>query len=433
MSALSKLIAARTSLILDSPFFGSLILNLKMKEDKGCKTGWVNGRELGYNPDFINSLPHERVLGFCAHEVMHPAMGHPWRREGRDHKLFNMACDYAINGELIEAGFILPDDVLVPPQEWKGKSAEWIYERLQAQQSENEPQPGPGNPQPGNGQGTPDPDGQPDDSEQEPGEDEEPEKDDSQEPDDSEPSNDSQDGQEDGTEPQEEPLDDTDVRDAPTTADEDGDPAPSEQDWKQKVTQAAQMAAQAGKLPGGMKRLVQQALKPKLDPKSLLHRFLSERSSGDFSWTRPNSRYISMGLYLPTLESKSLGEIAVLCDTSASTSDISLNYARGILQSILDEVNPAGVTLYMVDTEIHGVQRMERGDPLTWEPQGGGGTSFASFFRHMETTEPQPVCVIGISDLQADFGDTVPSLPILWLTDTKDGTAPFGEVVELDR
>lgn len=417
MSALSKLIAARTALVLDSPFLGSLILNLKMKEDRGCKTGWVNGRELGYNPDFINSLPHERVLGFCAHEVMHPAMGHPWRRDGRDHKLFNAACDYAINGELIESGFILPDDVLVPPQEWKGKSAEWIYERLQAQQSENEPQPGPGNPQPGNGQGTPDPDGQEDDSEQE--------------PDDSEPSNDSQDGQEDGTEPQEEPLDDTDVRDAPTTADEDGDPAPSEQDWKQKVTQAAQMAAQAGKLPGGMKRLVKDALRVKLDPKSLLLRFFSERSTGDYTWTRPNTRYLSQGLYLPVLESKELGEVAIMIDTSGSMDEISLAYARGIVQSVLDEVNPQRVTLYFADTEVAHKATLEKGEPLTWEPDGGGGTDFCAALKAIDE-DGTPVCALCITDLDGTLPDTVPSTPIIWLC-TTERVAPFGETVFLDR
>ena len=73
---------------------------------------------------------------------------------------------------------------------------------------------------------------------------------------------------------------------------------------------------------------------------------------------------------------------------------------------------------------------MERGEPLTWEPKGGGGTSFASFFA--TPLETEPVCIIGISDLYADFGSVTPSAPVLWLTDTKGKDAPFGETVYVD-
>lgn len=135
---------------------------------------------------------------------------------------------------------------------------------------------------------------------------------------------------------------------------------------------------------------------------------------------------------MPSLESKGLGEIGVLVDTSGSVNSVSLQYARGILEQVLDEVQPAGITLYFVDTKVNGIHRMERGEPLTWEPKGGGGTSFVSFFEDVERGDIQPVCVIGISDLAATFGP-VPSVPVLWLTDTENATAPFGEVVYVDK
>jgi predicted metal-dependent peptidase len=123
----------------------------------------------------------------------------------------------------------------------------------------------------------------------------------------------------------------------------------------------------------------------------------------------------------------------VLVDTSGSVSSVALDYARGILEQVLDEVQPAGITLYFVDTDIHGIHRMERGEPLKWEPKGGGGTSFVSFFEQVERGDIQPACIIGISDLEATFGNTVPAVPVLWLTDTQDASAPFGEVVYVDR
>jgi predicted metal-dependent peptidase len=278
-----------------------------------------------------------------------------------------VAADRAINHDLKGSGFKLPPGALYPSADEEGKSAEWIY----ARQDEN---------QDGNGKSKPDPLGE--------------------------------------------------LRDAPNGPDEDGNPAPSEQDWKQKMAEALNSAKMAGKVPGGLARLVKEALRPRVDVRSLLLRFFSERSNADYSWSRPNSRYIAQGLYLPSLESSALGEIAVLCDTSGSVDETSLAYARSILEQVLDEVNPAGVTLYMVDTEVHTVHRMERGDLLTWEPKGGGGTDFSSFFETVETGDIQPVCVIGISDLYANFGETVPSVPVLWLS-TTDMIAPFGETVSL--
>ena len=406
MSAASKIVSARTTLVLEQPFFGSLALSLKVKADPGCGTAYTDGRVLGYDPAFIESLSHARITGTVAHEVFHCALGHPWRRDGREFKRWNIACDLAINPQLRDSGFTLPDGVLYPslyslPD---GKSAEWYYSRIPESKSPD-PQPGKGKekgngtPQPGNGQpqpGTPDPNAQPDPNGK-------------------------------GTP---DPL--GEVRDAPTGPDADGDPAPTEQDWKLKASQALNSAKMAGKLAGGLSRTIGEALKPRIDVRSLLLRFFSERSTGDYSCQRPNPRYIAQGLYLPALESKALGEIIILADTSGSMDTQALAFTRGIVEQVIEETNPAGVTLYMVDTEVHTVHRMERGEPLTWEPKGGGGTDFSSFFEQVASGEVQPVCIIGITDLQARFGDLIPDVPVLWLT-TENRTAPFGEVVFVDR
>ena len=385
MSAQSKVTAARTSLVLEQPFFGSLALSLKVKEDPGCGTAWTDGRTLGYDPTFIDSLSHDKVTALIAHEVMHCAMGHPWRRDGRGMKQWNVATDMAINSELRESGFSLPSCAVYPNAGENGKSAEWYYARQQESDTPQDDPHGNGDPSdgqgdPGTGQGTPDPLGE--------------------------------------------------VRDAPTGADADGDPAPTETEWKERAAQAVNSAKMAGKLPGGLSRAVQQALKPRLDIRSLLLRFFSERSTGDYSWTRPNSRYIAQGLYLPALESKALGEIAIGIDTSGSVDSISLNYARGIVESVIEECSPAAVTVHYFDSTVQRVDRFERGESLTWEPMGGGGTSFVEVLEAIEL-EGTAVCAVVITDLQGTFPDSC-SLPVLWLA-TEEGTAPFGETVPLDR
>lgn len=361
-----KIIAARTSMVLDEPFFGALALSLPPKEDTTCETAWTDGRNIGYNPTFIESLTHAEIVGLFKHETLHCAMGHPWRRDGREHRRFNVACDLAINPDC----GTLPKGSLVPNASQLGKSAEWIYARL------------PESPKGKGGKGTPDPAGE--------------------------------------------------VRDAPTGADEDGQPAPTEGEWKQRTAEALQQAKMQGALPEGLARMVESALDKRVDVKSLLLRFFTERTRSDYDFCRPNTRYISLGLYLPALHSVSMGEVAILCDTSSSVSGPALQFARGILEQVLDEVQPAGVTLYFVDTKIHGTHRMEPGDPLAWEPKGGGGTCFKSCFSEFEKSDIMPVCIVAISDLDASFPDSC-SIPTLWITDNPRKTAPFGETIFVDR
>jgi predicted metal-dependent peptidase len=75
---------------------------------------------------FVETLNAAELAGVLAHEVMHPALQHHTRRGDRDQKRWNMACDYAINPLLLDAGLTLPKDVLIEYR-FCGMSAERIY------------------------------------------------------------------------------------------------------------------------------------------------------------------------------------------------------------------------------------------------------------------------------------------------------------------
>jgi len=127
MQAKDKIVKARAGLVLDEPFFGSLALLLKLYEDLTCPTTYTNGKCLGYNPNFIDSLTLSETKGVIAHEIMHVALCHHTRRQSRDHKKWNVACDYAINDILVEK-FQLPSGALTGFG--KEESAESIYNKL---------------------------------------------------------------------------------------------------------------------------------------------------------------------------------------------------------------------------------------------------------------------------------------------------------------
>ena len=127
--AASVMLQARIDLVLSAPFFGALALRLDMIPDESIKTWSTDGKTLRYNPDYTLKLSHGQRKGVFAHEVLHCANGHIWRRGQRDLKKWNVAADYAINPLVTSAGMQLPADCL-SDSAYDGMSAEQIYNLL---------------------------------------------------------------------------------------------------------------------------------------------------------------------------------------------------------------------------------------------------------------------------------------------------------------
>lgn len=109
-----RLAKARTSLVLDHPFIGTLALNMPMSLSEDRPTAWTNGKWVKFNPKFIEDLDDEQLKFLVAHEVFHPMFEHMYRLQGRNHKKWNMAGDYVINqlltdekiGKFIDGGLL---------------------------------------------------------------------------------------------------------------------------------------------------------------------------------------------------------------------------------------------------------------------------------------------------------------------------------------
>lgn len=128
---------ARTTLLLDHPFFGTLLFRLGAKSSRMVETMATDGISLFYNPEFVETLNAAELAGVLAHEVMHPALQHHTRRGDRNHARWNMACDYAINPMLLDAGLMLPKDVLIDDR-FRGMSAERIYNLIEEEKNQED-------------------------------------------------------------------------------------------------------------------------------------------------------------------------------------------------------------------------------------------------------------------------------------------------------
>src|SRR5580704_5723763 len=130
MSPASDLFAkARAALLVAAPFWGVLSLRLAPVEDASVSTMQTDGVSIRFNPDFVAGLSRSLLRSTIGHETMHCATLHHTRRGSRDPRRWNIACDYAINPLLVDAGFEMPEGVLLDAA-YAGMSAEDIYDKL---------------------------------------------------------------------------------------------------------------------------------------------------------------------------------------------------------------------------------------------------------------------------------------------------------------
>lgn len=84
--------------------------------------------EIYVNP--LAALKGEEWRFVLAHEMLHAALRHGERRGTRDAYLWNVACDFVINGWLVEMGVGEPPDGLLHDPALKGLSAEAVYDAI---------------------------------------------------------------------------------------------------------------------------------------------------------------------------------------------------------------------------------------------------------------------------------------------------------------
>lgn len=118
------------------PLLGALAASFKVIEDPFvCQRMDISVaavdmvlREIYVNP--AAGLRDEELRFVMAHELLHVGLRHDVRCQGRDPYLWNIACDYVINGWLVEMGVgFMPRGLLYDPT-LQGSSAEEVYDLI---------------------------------------------------------------------------------------------------------------------------------------------------------------------------------------------------------------------------------------------------------------------------------------------------------------
>lgn len=396
--ARERLITARVGLLLKQPFFGNLATRLKLTNaDEWCPTAATDGRKFYYNSRFIMMLADEKECEFLfGHEVLHAVYEHIGRRVDNEHEaqLSNIAADYCVNGDLVQAkvGRMITTVPCLHETKYYGWSYEQVYkdlndnaekidiselvQQLLDEHLENEQSTVDGNDQqPGKGK-------------------------------------DKKEGN----------------SKRPTLTDEDM------KDIKDELKEALVNAAKntgAGNLPDGVKRIISDITEPKMDWRELLRQQLESTIKSDYTFARPSRRAWHMDAVMPGMKNDQMIDIAVGIDSSGSMNDQMLADIKGEVKGITEEFGNYRIHIFSFDTEVHNPQDFTSDnldDILDYEIHGGGGTDFGAIFKHLkdEHIEPERLVVFTDGYPWDTWGD--PNYcETVWIIHSNDNpTPPFG-------
>jgi predicted metal-dependent peptidase len=190
---------------------------------------------------------------------------------------------------------------------------------------------------------------------------------------------------------------------------------------------------------GGMNRELGDLMEPKVNWREVLRDYVKSICSGKdaSSWRRPNRRFLSSDIYMPTLISERVGHLVIAIDTSGSIGGKELNDFLSEVKGIAEEVMPERVDLLYWDSEVAGHETYDTtnvADIVTsTKPRGGGGTSPSCITRYLADNAIVPECCIILTDgyVGSDWGGKWES-PVLWVIVGGNRTvAPVGQTVHV--
>lgn len=211
----------------------------------------------------------------------------------------------------------------------------------------------------------------------------------------------------------------------------------SEVEAKQILAQARTVAKLAGKLSAAQDRWVEEMLAPRIDWRTELLKYMVLARGENYSWQRPNKRYIAGGLYLPSYEPEpKMPPIAFVVDTSGSISNKMLNTAWACLRDIVTKIRPEAIHLIPCDYEVYEKHhhKFTFADIPKTPPSmpGGGGTAFEPAFTYIGKNLKYCACIIYLSDLHGPLNFDPPTTPTIWLS-TTSLSAPFGKTIRVNE
>ena len=375
---IDKIITARVGLLLRAPFFGNLATRLQVKEASGwCSTAATDGRCIYFNREFFSTLTVKQVEFVVAHEVLHNVFDHMARREHRHPKLFNIAADYVVNGQLVrdKIGHEIKSIKMYHNAAYYGLSAEEIYEKLKAEV---------------------------DDELDKLGE-----------------------------------LIDQHIDWGKSNEDGDGQPTYTKEelqtirDEMREATISAAQTCGADNVPASVARMIKDFTEPKIDWRELLSQQIQSTIRSNYSFARPSRKAWHMTAILPGTVTEETIDVCIAIDMSGSIGDAQAADFLGEIKGIMEGYQEFNIKLWTFDTRVYNEKSFDghnMDDFDQYEVIGGGGTDFKCNWDYMKAHDIVPKKFIMFTDLEVwdnYYGDPY-WCDTIFIAHSTDSVAPFG-------
>ena len=427
MDSLTKITRGVTKLAFSHPFFGSMAMSCGHLQDDSIPTMCTDGLKIYWSGPFTDTLDEDETRGVLAHEVMHIALSHCVPHPGKDPKMCNIAMDYVINYTLKKEGFKLPKSALYDTKfadmSWQQVYAicEDLYKKYQQKEGGltadfNNPNDDGSFPVINDGQGN----GKPMTDQEGNG---------------SGAANDAEMSEEDQETLGEQLANAMFNPDIGDVIENSNMTEEQKNDIRQKVVQAAQAQKNSGKggLPGVLEGLIDEIRANKVDWKEYLYETIQSRYPIDYTYRRGNRKFISQGLFMPSMDGTVVGSLAFCLDTSGSVSHEEREEYLAEINFISNEFRPEKVYIIYVDAEVANVEEYDGGEEITQlNMKGYGGTSFWPAFKYIEDNGIELDQLVYFSDMcvsNSDFPKEEPDYPCLFLSTREYYNVPFGECI----
>lgn len=345
-------------------------------------TACTNGRDEMYGREFVDKISDPELRFLVLHEVYHKLYRHltTWRHLYKENpQLANQACDYVINIKIYDDnkdGFAkIPEGGLLDGK-FRNMDSAHVFSILKREQEENEGDGG------GNTSGG---------------------------------------------------FDEHDWEGAQELTEEE------KRELARDIDEAVRQGALiAGKLGTGDDRDLAELLKPQIDWREVMREFISTTCSGnDYStWKRPNRRFVSAGIYMPSGISESVEGVVVAGDMSGSIGQREQSVILTEAKQMFDTVHPNWVRMLYWDTQVRSDEKYEQHELDNFvnstKPKGGGGTSVECVPTYMTKHNISAQAAIIITDgyLGGSWGTW--NCPVLWvIIDNKDAKPDVGIAVHV--
>jgi predicted metal-dependent peptidase len=405
----------RTLMLKEERFAGTVSMSMDyiiaesyngMKIDTAC----TDGRLVIFSPKYIEEKLFVEIKATNEHEVWHIALAHPFRVQGRDHQLCNIAGDYSVNGIMYERYPEIIDWDWLYDDKLSKMSMEAVYEIIKKEHETG------GN----SGQGKHYPNEKEGDS-----------------------SNSESKDKEHKDWKSAEHGQFTEIKN------NDGNKL-SKEEFQNEISKhkdfiniTKSVCKNAGSSFGNeSERQIDKVTSPKLNWKISISRFVSK--NGKRAGLNPMKycrQKIKHGIYYPETLKKGKLNLGMGFDVSSSMDRESLNLLASCMDDIRVMYNVETITIVPFNTRVikSSITKVKKGEKIPKSFSGWGGTSFAPVFKWFNEQEEKPDMVIIFTDLGSrDYGDK-PNYPVMWASSypvveytSYTNKPPFGDVVEIE-